>query len=239
VRPLRVLHQFTADPGVDDALVEHLRAVRAHDGCRQADAYRGLEDPLRVAVVETWESVFDHGEHWQSRFPGEGGPTPVHGVETRTAEPSEFYLLEPFMPAGGWAPVAHAGRTARVQFPAGNGVRVIGTMTVTNIDEWRTTALEQAAESRREPGCLQFESFLGIEDPRMLLDLELFGPPQQVYDAHWSLRLRTGASQWGVQRAMAGPPSIEFYRHEQFVHLYDRWVPLDVARWSEQVVWPH
>ena len=123
-------------------------------------------------------------------------------------------------------------------------MRIISQNSRTNPEATLPQLVAYSEETRKEPGCLQFEHFHSIEFEPHTMNLELW-TDQVTYDAHWRLRGRSRAS--GSPRASAGegerPPrqqgtnGFEFYQQAPFQHLYNRWLPADVHHWSSSVRW--
>ncbi|MET8948897.1 antibiotic biosynthesis monooxygenase [Streptomyces sp. NPDC004542] len=238
---IRVLHQFHAGEEQEERLLAYTRRLRKETGCLEAEHYRSVVAPASIAVVELWEDQYLYGEHW-ARALEEAEPDVVLGAvsgRTQSGATSEFYRHEYYQPGRVWLPVAQQGRTQKVFWPAAGAVRVLYQGSPADTDAVLEEVAEGVRETRREPGCLQFEWFRGTEFPGHVLVLELW-QDQTAYDAHWLLRISTGSGGDGGEQAprRQGTNGLEFYRGQEFTHLYDRWLPADVARRSETVVWP-
>ena len=60
------ISQFRAHEGQGDALRDHFRpflpAIAATEGCRSCQLLQDEEDPTRIVIIETWESIEAHKE---------------------------------------------------------------------------------------------------------------------------------------------------------------------------------
>lgn len=239
---VRALHQLVADGIQESEFVDYVQRLRKEPGCTEAECYRSVEDPRNIGVVELWQDQHAFGDYWARQLEG-----PDQGVVLRAASSqaqgessSEFYRHQYFYPDRIWVAVDHKDRTQKVFWPASGAVRIIIQGSQANVEDTLPALLENARETSREPGCLQFDWFRSLEFPNHTLLLELWRD-QAIYDAHWQLRIKTGSGGGGAVREPAprqqGSNGLEFYRYEPFTHLYDRWVPADVTRWSETVIW--
>jgi quinol monooxygenase YgiN len=111
-----------------------------------------------------------------------------------------------------------------------------------------------AEESRREPGCIQFEDFRSMAEPQDLLHLELW-QSAEAWDAHWFKLLQSdkqGAvapflelienadpSLTGVEAAPRefGANGIELYEQRFYAHSDGVWFPA-VDSGPQSVRWP-
>lgn len=242
---LRVLHQFQSGSGADAELIELTQGTRKEEGCLEAEAYRNFEHADRLAIVELWEDQYVYGAYWERRLQAIGDAAAPRSSALFDNEPaqSEFYSLQYFRrPDRVWEAADHADKPTKIAWPAGDGVRIISQSGASNLEEWLPTGLANARETRREPGCIQFDHLGSLEFATHALLLELWSPNQAIYDAHWQLRIKTNAAMAGVRRVSTerihGASGIEFYRYQRFTHLYDRWLPAELERWSETVIWP-
>lgn len=125
-------------------------------------------------------------------------------------------------------------------WPAISPVRILVTASLADIDELAPALKVEIAQTRREPGCVEYAFYRSVEFPAHLAVLELW-QDQGVYDAHWQLRMKTGrAGAGGGENAPRehGSNGFEFYRQQTFMHLYDRWLPTAEINWSETIAWP-
>lgn len=237
---IRVLHQLdTKSP--TDAVVSYAEQLRDTVGVEEAEAYAALDDG-HLALVETWKSQGGYSEHWARSIahPAENwllGRIQNHAAEVR---PSEFYMLEPFLGGSAWTASALADSTPAIVWPARGGVRVVCQIGMTDSAELRSGLIADQELTRREPGCLQYQWFQSLDVKEYFLLLELW-ENQSIYDKHWQLRNKTGSAsgEMPIVERRRGTSGVEFYRHQPFVHLYDRWLPTDADAWSETVAWPH
>jgi quinol monooxygenase YgiN len=241
---LRVLHQLVRPVADDAQLIGAAQATRSEPGCLEAECYRNIEQPQQLAVVELWADQWSFSEYWSRRLLEEGQDAPLRSSEDAGYEhaATEFYAYALFhRPDRAWQPI-ESRENGKIFWPASNGVRILSQAAASNLEEWIPWGLSNARETRREPGCLQFDHLQSIEFPEHVLLLELWQPPQSIYDAHWQLRLKSNANALGIRREPVprrlGTAGIEFYRYQRFVHLYDRWLPAEVDRWSETILWP-
>jgi quinol monooxygenase YgiN len=89
-------------------------------------------------------------------------------------------------------------------------------------------------------GCLQFEAFQSITEPRNIILLEMF-ESLAAYDEHHRSRLSgrdAGTLPPLSERWMKGMREgtiAEFYRHDLYKLVDDRWVPVNQARRSATI----
>lgn len=235
---LRVVHRLRL-PDADAAqLVTEIRELRGRRGCAEAEAYSFLSAPEEIAVVELWddEEAFD-----AARGSRADGPTDLlHDLATTDSVRTEIYRHSPFAVTDGrWVPTLE-DRTATVQWPAAGAVRIVIQSCFADPEEERPSLMENEAETRREPGCLEYGWMTSLDEPTHVLLIELW-EDQLLYDRHWALRARSG--QLGRPRRRAerrhGSNGAEFYRMQRFRHLYGRWLPADPRDWSTSVDWPN
>jgi quinol monooxygenase YgiN len=235
---IRALHQFPSVDNQLDELVEAVSQLRKEPGCSQAEAYVSGDGTTGV-VIELWQDTASHGRYWSSV----DASNPVLRCLSAGQATSEFYRHQQYIPGATWIPVGCDTDAARIVWPAMDSIRIILSGSADNVDGVMTASLADTTETRREPGCVQFDWFFNSEFPTHFLLLELWRD-QAVYDAHWQLRLTSGA---GGAKGNGPPPKsirqhgsdgFEFYRHEPFTRLYDRWLPTDIARRSRFIVWP-
>lgn len=246
---IRALHELTVDQSRDAELVEYATRLREEPGCVEAECYRSEEQLDQVAMVALWEDQYAYAEHWarvlEGRTSGHGnGQSKDLILRAATARQSgeagaEFYRHQPYLLEGTWLPPGHKDREAKICWPASGPVRIICQNSQANVEEITPALLDNARETRREPGCLQFAWLRSIEFPDHMLLLELWHD-QALYDAHWLFRIKTGSGALPSRRPAPrqhGGNGLEFYQHQPFAHLYDRWQPVAPDRWSETVTW--
>ncbi len=240
---LRVIHHIdeTVDHGHHTARVA---AVRARPGVREAEAYAALDGSGRLAVVELWDDEAAFDSHVRdARVATTDAVLLARHAAGVAATPAEIYRHQPFRNdrvwvAGESAPDDGAAPPA-IAWPARGAVRIVLQLCLVATDELVAALADDEAATRLEPGCRQYGWFRSVETPGHVLLLELWDD-QQTYDHHWHLRLKTGpqAIPMTFAERTRGSNGIEFYRHQPFTFLYDRWLPADQQQWSETVVWP-
>ncbi len=245
---LRVLYQLSREPGDHADLCDHTKRARGEPGCREAEVYRGFECSEDIAILELWDDEDAYSAHWERELEGDaafGTLLRLSGTFGMGEHVTEFYTHQYFVTSQGvWTPSNAVERKSRIDWPGGAQVRIISQNTRGNIQESLPQLVAYSEETRKEPGCLQFEHFHSVEFEPHTMNLELW-TDQVIYDAHWRLRGRSRTS--GATRASAGegerPARVqgtngfEFYQRTAFVHLYNRWLPRDVSQWSATVVW--
>ena len=249
---LRVLHQLCREMSDDADLLAHTAAARATPGCEEAECYRGCEHRENVTLIELWSDEFVYSDHWRALVKsGEAFKTILRSSAQRTFghDGSEFYWQQIYATTKDrvWTPPEDHERSSVVRWAGGGPVRIIGKSTRDHAPETLPPLVAYSEETRREPGCLQFEHFLSIEPGAEgdHVNLELW-TNQVIYDRHFVLRGQSTAA--GAVLASGGrnverPPrtlganGYEYYQCVRYTHLYDHWRPEDVDRWSETVRW--
>ena len=237
---VRALHQIVSPSTSHDEIAEHTALVRGQSGAVEAEAYLSLDDRARVALVELWEDEAAYARYWSTvRTATASHPVLVEDTRGDGRASSEFYSHRPFDLDRIWIASGLPESRSTIVWPARDGVRIVLQLSLQSSTELRERLGEDQATTRREPGCLQYEWFQGLDEPSHFVLLELW-ENQFIYDNHWHLRLKTPppAQHLPVVERSRGQNGIEFYRHQPFQHLYDRWLPVDPHRWSETVVWP-
>ena len=246
---LRVVHQRVVEPHAEAEWSAYTDRLRDTEGCLEAEVYRALDDSRRLALVELWADDGSFGRAWGELLAD--GRTPSELTSAQPCEGAEHHWFSELYRhgyadrvSGTWRPAGHAEQAWRVQWPARGRVRVvIQTSTRPTREEPWPGGVEALLETRREPGCQQFEAFAGVEFEQDGLLLELW-QDQATYDAHWRLRTRVrGTAAGGGGRPEQhergqGRNGVEFYRYQAFLHLYDRWLPAEPEAWSDTVAWP-
>lgn len=237
---IRALHPLPAetDPAV---AARFAQSLRQRPGCVEAECYRGIGDQNELYLVSLWADQRDHDRYWASVLEDPGDDLVHAAVRPGAPElaPAEFYHHTRFQLDQVWVAERFADEQPKIFWPAAGAVRIIIQSSFADPDAALPELVADEQATRREPGCLQYLRAQSVEYPEHFLLLELW-QDQVVYDAHWHLRLKTGS---GRRKAAPGERrlgtnSLEFYRHQPFRHLYDRWLPADVARRSETIVWP-
>ncbi|MFJ3673849.1 putative quinol monooxygenase [Streptomyces sp. NPDC090106] len=222
-------------------LTQQVSELRLLSEVAEAEVYTSLDAPERVVVVQLWTDQQAYGTYWLSGDRDDKKDPlrrcAAEGDQDRTG--SEFYLHQQFRKDGMWLAESLHGSTPAISWPGRGAVRVFAQGALPDPVAARPALLANSVAALREPGCLQFEWFQGTEFAQDCLLLELWSD-QQHYDRHWRLRMQTGSSPASgpVADRGTGSSGMEFYRHEPFVHLYDRWLPADPNQWSDTVAWP-
>jgi quinol monooxygenase YgiN len=236
--PIRVLHQLRTDRG-DDELASYASEAGAYPGCVESECYRSTRDRETVAVVQLWRGEDAFSAYWAELLGAAGNDLVIGrvGASGAPASTTEFYRHQYFDLDRIWIASTYASQASRINWPAYGAVRIIIQDSLAEFDAELPDLHANTNETHREPGCLQFEYFRGAQYEGHSLLLELW-ESQQIYDAHWHLRIKTRRP---VTRKKApresGKNGREFYRHAGFRHLYDRWLPASVDQWSETVTW--
>lgn len=236
---LRVLHDITG-PVDRDRLVAAAVALRAVDGCVSAEVYASIIGDEHTALTLVFAHETDYWSVWTSPPKAYAA---LHDVLTDDALcVTEFYEIVNFgISDGVWAP-ADADRSARrIFWPARGQVRIAIQYAVEPNDEMRTLVLPEVTETRREPGCLQYDWMENLELPEHLLLLEVWSD-QVIYDRHAQMRVDTAPFRGESKRTRTEPTrgltSLEFYRRQVFRVQYDRWMPADESGYSASIHWP-
>ncbi len=238
---LRVVHQFEGSPYAAHA--ERAARVRAEAGANEVEVYRSIDCSSRLAVLERWADEAAFAAHVDAARRAETDAVLVHRRDAGVAAiPSEIYVHQTFRSDRIWL-AGETGdavsRASAVAWPARGAVRIVLQLCLVTTDALLGALRADQEATRLEPGCRQYEWVQSAETPEHVALLELWDD-QQVYDHHWHLRLKTGpqAIDMNFAERTRGANGIEFYRHQPFTYLYDRWLPADQAQWSETVVWP-
>lgn len=238
---LRVVHRVRA-AGADGSASQHevadyARNVRTGDGLVESDAHVAIDDDTELVVVQVWQSEAAFSAHWESQLERRDDPF-THAV-LAGAVASEFYSLQRFAAVdGAWMTEQHRDRTPRIVWPARGALRLVLTMADGDIDGSLPRMLAEMASAALEPGCEEYRWYRSLENPRAGVVLERW-QDQVAFDAHWHLRRKTMRPQpTPAPGTGLGPRVLEFYRLQEFTHLYDRWFPAELRQRSETVVWP-
>ncbi|MDA4109386.1 antibiotic biosynthesis monooxygenase [Mycolicibacterium holsaticum] len=233
---LRVLHEYQA--GDHTQLLEETTRMRGEVGCRSAELYRSIGSAASFALATVWE---DEPAYWRWWAGVVGGSYPNLFSLVSTGQPSEFYHQQGFQLADSvWAPADLDEGARKIFWPARGPVRIIIETAFEASEALRGGLLADVAETRREPGCVAYDWLENVELPGHLLLLELWSD-QVIYDRHWAIRLSTAGFRGNPPPMVApqrGALTAEFYRHQQFRHQYDRWMPDEVSLYATAVSWP-
>lgn len=236
---LRVLHDITG-PIDRDRLVSAAAELRTVAGCVSAEAYASMVGDEHVALTMVFEREADYWAAWSTPARAYAD---LHDVLTDdTSCVTEFYVVQNFGAAGGvWAPTDTDREARRIFWPARGEVRIAIQYAVAPNDEMRALVAPEVVETRREPGCLQYDWMENLELPEHLLLLEVWSD-QVIYDRHAQMRVDTAAFRGDSKRKRAEPArgltSLEFYRRQEFRVQYDRWMPADADGYSASIHWP-
>ena len=120
-----------------------------------------------------------------------------------------------------------------MRFPAWGPVRIVIQGTSPPAEPTQAQ-LDNATESRLEPGCIQFENFRSVAFPENTCLMELWSSPE-IYDLHWLNRLVQQAPRPGQAATPARPqverrygtPGFEWYAHSYYTLIDNVWQPED------------
>ncbi len=235
-------------------LLDYSQRVREEAGCIQAEDFRSSEFPNNVMHLQLWEDSASFDAFWKKQ--GDRGilndartwQTPHHyglpGAPRRHGQTGiEFYRHEYFGRAENvWVLADEKERSQSIRFPAWSLVRILIQGTVP--PDWdASTQLDNAQETRLEPGCIQFENYRGIEFPENTCLIELWSSPE-IYDIHWLNRLVQQEARAGGpagQRPQAdrrySRPGAEWYAHSYFTLVDGVWQPEETDRRMVTVRW--
>ncbi len=256
MRPIRVLVGVSRKDC--DDIISRLRdeagALRQLPGCLEFDFYRSVEFPENIVQAELWdtpEALDRRLRNWEASTllsdvrevvsPLHGGPEDFprrHGQNG-----VEFYRYQRFVRLGRvFMAEESADRIDGVRWPIHGGVRVvIQSCTDPKADD---AFRSYSAETRSQPGCVEFDYFRSISFPENNLHLELWHGPPAVYDYHY--RLRTLEVRWhiGVARPddfprdrQYGLDGLELYEHTWFTPVGTLWEPEEPADRLSTVRW--
>lgn len=241
---LRVEHFLRWPKARDSELIAALASTRGVEGCMQAEAYRAVDDDENVVVLELWQDQQVYASHWSSVL-ADGTALLLEQANRPGCSPSEFYRYQTYQWRGRWTATSLPDSGQRIFWPNRGAVRIAIQITVADGEAVKPRFADDAAATRREPGCLAFDWMQSLEWPHHYLLNELW-TDQAIYDAHIGMRVKVAEARGETYGTGARPPApprehgtngLEFYRQQPFRHLYDRWQPDDVTRWSETVVW--
>ena len=236
---LRVLHDITGPVGRGQ-MISAATALRDAPGCVSAEAYASMIGDEHTALTMVFEHESDYWAAWSNP---PKAYSDLHNVLTDDAHcVTEFYEITDFGVANGvWAPKGTDRDARRIFWPARGEVRIAIQYAVAPNDEMRALVAPEVAETRREPGCLQYDWMESLELPEHLLLLEIWSD-QVIYDRHAQMRVDTATFRGDSKRVRSEPSrgltSLEFYRRQMFRVQYDRWMPADVAEYSASIHWP-
>lgn len=235
---LRILHQFRAPASADDRLTAEAATTRGLPGCQEAEAYRGLSEPERVAMVQLWDDEDAYASYLTAVMAAELDSLPIE-LAGRDQAQTEAYPHTYFAPVDQVWTAQGQDVSRRIVWPARGPVRIVIQSCFANTAAEAPELLDNERKTRREPGCTDYAWLHGIDDNRHILLLESWAD-QRLYDQHWILRCRTRGTNSARQRAERayGTNGAEFYRQDELRWHYDRWLPTDDNAWSNTVAWP-
>lgn len=238
-------------------LLDWMRRTREGKGNLQAEVFRGNEFKDNILVLGLWESSAAFDAHWAEVS------TDLENVAELQKLASPFHHGTPAAPRrsgengielyrqvsygrvdAAWAPSDEGERPSSIRFPAWGPVRIV--IQGTSPDAPPTQAqLDNAAESRLEPGCIQFENFRSVEFPENTCLMELWASPD-IYDIHWLNRLTQQAPKPGQPPAPPRPTpperrygraGMEWYAHSYYTLIDNVWQPENTAQRMTTVRW--
>src|SRR5436309_4277464 len=116
--PLRVLYQLCRELTDDRDLRTHTEQARGETGCREAECYRGFENPEHIAILELWEDEYAYSEHWTRQLKDDMAFSTIlrsSGVRRSGKDGAEFYRHQYFQTSEGvWTPPEARGRQSRI-----------------------------------------------------------------------------------------------------------------------------
>lgn len=221
-----------------DEIAGYATDVRTVDGLVESEAHVAIDDDAELVIVQVWQSEAAFSAHWESQLE-QYRDDPFSRAVLTGAVASEFYPLHTFTAVdGAWMTEQHCDRTPRIVWPARGALRLVLTMADGDIDGSLPRMLAEMASAALEPGCEEYRWYRSLENPRAGVVLERW-QDQVAFDAHWHLRRKTMRPQpTPAPGSGLGPRVLEFYRLQEFTHLYDRWFPAELHQRSETVVWP-
>lgn len=242
-----------------EAALAAAKDIRAEEGCLQYELFRGIEFPENVAQLELWESEAAYDAHWGRvrAEPTRGGllaegssqlSAPNHhgipgaprreGLSGVEIYPHAYFIRSP---ADVWVHADEKQRIESVRWLASSAVRIIIQMNM--LAQAEPDAIQTSIETRKEPGCLQFEHYRSIEFPENTVLFELWRDPE-IYDIHYLNRIKErmfgaakpSSSRGSVERRY-GRAGFEWYQHTFFVEIGGVWQPENPAHRSVTVRW--
>lgn len=241
--------------GMIEPMLDAAKAARGEPGNLQAEVFRGNEFRDDLLYLQLWESAAAFDAYW-AKLGGSDRQlfltwqAPHHHGKPSAPRRSGENGIELYRQVGygrvdnGWAPADEGERPASIRFPAWGPVRIV--IQGTSPDAPPAQAqLDNAAESRLEPGCIQFENFRSVEYPENTCLMELWASPE-IYDIHWLNRLVQQAPRPGQPPAPPRPtpperrygrPGLEWYAHSYYTLVDNVWQPEDPSRRMTTVRW--
>ncbi|WP_026928113.1 antibiotic biosynthesis monooxygenase [Granulicoccus phenolivorans] len=238
---IRVVHHL--EDVTDTDVVEAVQQVRTAKGCLESEAFRGITSNGRVTVVELWEDEIAFSRDWINRVRNEKRDIIADQLST-SGLPSAIYHQRTFRRERGWVDTELPQETL-VTWPARGPVHIVILMSTPMPEAAIPAHTRDETNTRREHGCDWYSWNQSLEDPHHMCLTEVWSD-QSIYDAHWNLRIKVAeaaAARGETQEPPAPGPrtlgsnSLEFYRHQGFRFMYDRWLPEANSDWSETISW--
>lgn len=240
-----------------DVLQTATAHARKSQGCLQAEDFRGVEFGQNLLHLQLWNSPQAWDAYWRDLKDTTEGQR-LAALWSATGAPHhygypkeprqigqnglEFYKRAAFgLEDGVWSMSDPAERAESVRWPSHAGeIRILIQVT----SEPGAPDRDDPVLTRTEPGCVQFESFRGIEYEENVATLETWASPQ-AYDCHWMQRLlqmraRDATSEVARQAPYPrryGEMGFEWYALCYFTLMDDRWVPEDPKLRMSTVLW--
>lgn len=196
---IRLVFQTNRESDLDLLRAATARARHA-PGCRQAEDFRSVEYAENLLHLQLWEDARAWDAYWAGLQAEPEGRALIeawraasaphhHGYRNHPRRIGqngvEFYKQARFgMVDGVWARDDPAERAESLRWPAWSAVRIV----IQSSSEPGTPQRDDPALTRAEPGCVEFESFRGVEFPENTVLMETWASPQ-AYDVHWMQRL--------------------------------------------------
>ncbi|UFS58777.1 putative quinol monooxygenase [Subtercola endophyticus] len=97
---------------------------------------------------------------------------------------------------------------------------------------------QNAALLAQRRGCLEYETFQSLTEPRHLHVTELW-ESVAAYDEHWAAQQAEFAERKGLPPRIEGiRVSFEFYQQQLMQYTGEHWVSVDDSRRSNSIWWP-
>jgi len=242
-----------------EAALAAAKDVRAEEGCLQYELFRGIEHPENLTQLELWQSEAAYDRHWQclrgeparaglladgsARLSAPNHHGMPHAPRREGLSGVEIYLHQRFIrsPADVWVRADEEQRIDSVRWPAWSAVRIIIQLNMPI--EAESGTIKTSLETRKEPGCLQFEHYRSIEFPENTALLELWRDAE-IYDIHYLNRIKdrmfggiTPSPSRGAVDRRYGESGFEWYQHTFFVEIDGIWQPENPAHRTVTVRW--
>ncbi len=235
---------------------ESTQVARGYAGCLQAEDFRSTEFPNSLLHLQLWENAAAFDAYWAAVSANReqvdrllSWQAPHHHGKPSAPRQQGENGIEVYRQViygrheNAWVPSDETERPASIRFPAWGPVRIVIQGTSPAAPP-AAAQLDNAGETRLEPGCIQFENFRGIEFPENTCLMELWESPE-IYDIHWLNRLIQQAPRPGQPPAPPRPtaerrygrPGAEWYAHSYFTLVDNVWQPENTALRMTTVRW--